>query len=235
MEYQWDCGQEYDKFICKIRIFRGKRKLMRLLSIGIDCVSSAIFVIPALAILQCTIYRKWEFKPFCVKLIFAFYAIAMFSVVGVPAIGTFQMDFGLNLIPFIDIVNSPFAYMKNTILNIILFIPMGFFVPAVWKNFRSFKTMFFMGLAVSLGIELLQIFTFRLTDIDDLITNTAGTVLGYEISRRFSFPFSLKSVDSKGILVRYEPVLILAVTLLVSMFLKPMVSDGIWNIVLSCP
>ena len=179
---------------------------MRLLSIGIDCVSSAIFVIPALAILQCTIYRKWEFKPFCVKLIFAFYAIAMFSVVGVPAIGTFQMDFGLNLIPFIDIVNSPFAYMKNTILNIILFIPMGFFVPAVWKNFRSFKTMFFMGLAVSLGIELLQIFTFRLTDI-----------------------------DSKGILVRYEPVLILAVTLLVSMFLKPIVSDGIWNIVLSGP
>ena len=175
--------------------------MMRLLSIGIDCVSAAIFVIPALAILQCTIYRKWEFKPFCVKLIFAFYAIALFSVVGVPAVVT-------------------------------LFIPMGFFVPAVWKNYRSFKTMFFMGLAVSLGIELLQIFTFRLTDIDDLITNTAGTVLGYEISRRFSFPFSLKSVDSKGILVRYEPVLILAVTLLVSMFLKPMVSDGIWNIMI---
>ena len=214
--------------------------MMRLLSIGIDCVSAAIFVIPALAILQCTIYRKWEFKPFCVKLIFAFYAIALFSVVGVPAVGTFQMDFGLNLIPFADIVNSPFAdivnspfaYMKNTILNIILFIPMGFFVPVVWKNFRSFKTMFFMGLAVSLGIELLQIFTFRLTDIDDLITNTAGTVLGYEISRRFSFPFSLKSVDSKGILVRYEPVLILAVTLLVSMFLKPIVSDSIWNIMI---
>lgn len=100
--------------------------MMRLLSIGIDCVSAAIFVIPALAILQCTIYRKWEFKPFCVKLIFAFYAIALFSVVGVPAVGTFQMDFGLNLIPFADIVNSPFAYMKNTILNIILFIPMGF-------------------------------------------------------------------------------------------------------------
>ena len=92
-----------------------------------------------------------------------------------------------------------------------------------------------MGFAVSLGIELLQLFTFRLTDIDDLITNTAGTVIGYEISRRFSFPFSLKSVDSKGILVRYEPVLILMVMLLISMFLKPMVSDGIWNTVLSSP
>lgn len=106
--------------------YLGETSMMRLLSIGIDCVSAAIFVIPALAILQCTIYRKWEFKPFCVKLIFAFYAIALFSVVGVPAVVTFQIDFGLNLIPFIDIVNSPFAYMKNTILNIILFIPMGF-------------------------------------------------------------------------------------------------------------
>ncbi len=207
--------------------------MMRLLSIWIDCTSVAIFVIPALAILQCTIYRKWEFKPFCVKLIFAFYALALFSVVGVPAVGTFQMDFGLNLIPFADIVNSPFAYMKNTILNIILFIPMGFLYLRSGRISGLSKTMFSMGLAVSLGIELLQIFTFRLTDIDDLITNTAGTVLGYENKQKiFFFPFSLKSVDSKGILVRYEPVLILAVTLLVSMFLKPIVSDSIWNIMI---
>ena len=92
--------------------------------------------------------------------------------------------------------------------------------------------MFFMGLAVSLGIELLQIFTFRLTDIDDLITNTVGTVIGYEISRKFSFSFSLKTEESKESLVRYEPVLILAVMLLISMFLKPIVSDGIWNIII---
>lgn len=119
--------------------------MMRLLSIGIDCVSAAIFVIPALAILQCTIYRKWEFKPFCVKLIFAFYAIALFSVVGVPAVVTFQIDFGLNLIPFIDIVNSPFAYMKNTILNIILFIPMGFFCTCGLEEFPVFQNYVFHG------------------------------------------------------------------------------------------
>ena len=84
-----------------------------------------------------------------------------------------------------------------------------------------------------LGAHFMHTETFEEINIDkNLITNTAGTVLGYEISRRFSFPFSLKSVDSKGILVRYEPVLILAVTLLVSMFLKPIVSDSIWNIMI---
>ena len=30
-------------------------------------------------------------------------------------------------------------------------------------------------------IEILQIFTFRLTDINDLITNTLGTIAGYFI------------------------------------------------------
>ena len=144
------------------------------------------------------------------------------------------IDFSLNLIPFIDIVNSPLSYMKNTILNIILFIPMGYFAPSVWKNYRSLKSMFFMGFAVSLGIELLQILTFRLTDIDDLITNTAGTVIGSEMSRKFCIPFSFQSaIPKKEALVRYEPILILAVMLLISMFLKPIVSDSVWNMVIT--
>ena len=149
---------------------------MRLLSIGIDCISSIIFVIPAVIILQYAIFRKRNFNQFIAILIFALYSIAVFSVVGVPTAGTFKVDFGFNLIPLIDIVNSPLDYIKNTILNIILFIPLGILAPAIWKNYRSIKTMFFMGLALSVSIEILQIFTFRLTDIDDLITNTGRSV-----------------------------------------------------------
>ena len=40
-----------------------------------------------------------------------------------------------------------------------------------------------LGLMTSLGIEILQIFTFRATDINDLITNAAGTLAGYLIGR----------------------------------------------------
>ncbi len=159
--------------------------------------------------------------------------MAVFSAVGIPTVGTFKVDFGVNLIPLIDIINSPLEYIKNTILNIILFVPMGFLVPAIWKNYRSIKTMFFMGLALSVSIEILQIFTFRLTDIDDLITNTAGTIIGYDISKRFSFKLPLKSADNKEYLIRYEPVIILAVMLLIGVFLKPIVSNSIWDFVLS--
>lgn len=207
--------------------------MMRLLSIGIDCISSIIFVIPAVIILQYAIFRKRNFNQFIAILIFALYSIAVFSVVGVPTAGTFKVDFGFNLIPLIDIVNSPLDYIKNTILNIILFIPLGILAPAIWKNYRSIKTMFFMGLALSVSIEILQIFTFRLTDIDDLITNTAGAVIGYYISKCFSFKLPLKLADNEEHLIWYEPFIILAVMLMIGVFLQPIVSNGIWDIVLS--
>lgn len=207
--------------------------MLRFLSIGIDCISSIIFVIPAIIILRYLILRQRNFNQFIAILIFALYSIAVFSVVGVPTVGTFKVDFGFNFIPLIDIVNSPLEYTKNTILNIILFIPLGFFVPTIWKNYRSIKTMFFMGLALSVCIEILQIFTFRLTDIDDLITNTIGTVIGYYIGKRCSFKLPLKFVDNKEYVIQYEPIIILAVMLLIGVFLKPIVSSGIWDIILS--
>lgn len=207
--------------------------MIRILSIGIDCISSIIFVIPVVIILQCAVLKQRNFNHFIAILIFALYSIAMFSVVGIPAVGTFKVDFSLNLIPLIDIVNSPLEYIKNTILNIILFIPLGFFVPVIWKNYRSVKIMFFMGFVVSVTIEILQIFTFRLTDIDDFITNTTGTVIGYYISKRFSLKPPFPLADNKEYLIRYEPFMILAAMLFITVFLKPIVSDGLWDIVLS--
>lgn len=207
--------------------------MLRLLSIGIDCFSSIIFIIPAIIILQYAMFRQHNFNRFVVILIFALYATAVYSVVGIPTADTCKVNFSFNLIPLIDIVNSPLAYIKNTLLNILLFIPMGFLIPAIWKNCRSVKTTVFMGSALSVSIEILQIFTFRLTDIDDFITNTAGTIIGYYLSKRFSFKLPLKSADDKEYSIRYEPAILLAVMLLIGIFLKPIVSNSIWDIILS--
>lgn len=207
--------------------------MLRFLSLGIDCISSIIFVIPALIILRYLIFKQHNFNQFIAILIFSLYLIAVFMAVGIPTVGTFRVDLGFNLIPLIDIVNSPFEYTKNTVLNIILFVPLGFLVPAIWKNYRSIKTMLFMGFVLSVGIEVLQIFTFRLTDIDDLITNTAGTAIGYYIGKRYSFKLPLRFGDNKEPLIRYEPVIILGVMLFIAAFLKPIVSNRIWDIVLS--
>ncbi len=38
---------------------------------------------------------------------------------------------------------------------------------------------------MSLSIEALQLFTFRATDVDDLIMNTIGSFVGYVIAKMF--------------------------------------------------
>lgn len=62
--------------------------------------------------------------------------------------------------------------------NIGMFLPVGFF-PALlgWKP-RWWKALL-TGFCLSLGIEILQLFIDRGTDLDDLILNTVGTLCGY--------------------------------------------------------
>ena len=56
---------------------------------------------------------------------------------------------------------------------------------------------------MSLTVELLQILTFRATDINDLIVNTVGAVLGYFVFRTTSciFPSVTKFAGRKNDLV----------------------------------
>ncbi len=112
-------------------------------------------------------------------IIFAVYLAGIFEAIGMPNILYLRFDPVFNLIPLADCFGDPIAYLGNTVLNIVLFAPLGFFLPMLWKYFRSLKRTAFCGLTLSLLVELLQIFTFRLTDGDDLLTNTMGTVLGY--------------------------------------------------------
>ena len=210
--------------------------MVRLLSIGIECLSSMVFIIPAIIILQYALFKQCSYGKIFMVFIFAFYSMAVFSAVGIPTAYTLRVDLSFNLIPLIDIFSSPAEYIKNTILNILLFIPMGFLLPAIWKEYRPIKKTVLMGLLVSVIIELLQIFTFRLTDIDDLITNTLGTLLGYYCGKMFSFklPFKMTTNDEK-ISTKCEPIIILITIFLITFFLKPLVSNKIWDIVLSSP
>lgn len=70
--------------------FGGSEEMIRLLSIGIDCISSIIFVIPAVIILRYAIFRQRNFNQFIAVFIFALYSIAVFSVVGIPTVGYIQ-------------------------------------------------------------------------------------------------------------------------------------------------
>jgi glycopeptide antibiotics resistance protein len=63
-----------------------------------------------------------------------------------------------------------------------MFIPLGIVWPAVFKQLDKPWKVIAAGVGVSLTIEILQLpFYGRATDIDDLILNSAGFLIGYGI------------------------------------------------------
>lgn len=206
--------------------------MVRLLSIGIGAVSTIIVLLPIMLILRYTIFKQYSFKKVALVFVYAVYLSAVFTAVGIPTINGLIVNREFNWVPFVDIVNSPVEYLKNTVLNIILFVPLGFLLPTVWNEYRSAKKTLFTGLGISLLIEILQIFTFRLTDVDDLITNTVGTILGYYLYCRFSQKMHLKLPESNK---KYEPFIVFIIILLIMFSIQPLISGLMWEYILSSP
>ena len=145
------------------------------LALLFDVVSAVIVLIPVFLLLH-LFYIK-DLKKSALYFVFGVYLAGAFSAVGLPDVKNLVIDFGVNVIPFIDMVSD----FKNAVLNVILFVPLGFLLPFIWEKFREFKYTLMFGFGMTAFIEILQIFTFRLTDINDLITNTLGTIAGYFI------------------------------------------------------
>lgn len=200
--------------------------MARLLFIGMGTVSSIIVLLPIMLILRYTIFKQSSFKKAALVFAYAVYLSAVFTAVGIPNINGVVLDIGFNFIPLIDIINSPVGYVKNTILNILLFVPLGFLLPTIWNEYRSARKTVFTGLGISLTIEILQIFTFRLTDVDDLITNTVGAVLGYFLYSGFSEKLHLKFPEPHK---KYEPFIVFIMVLLIMFLVQPLVSNVMWE------
>ena len=69
--------------------------------------------------------------------------------------------------------------------NLVAFMPLGMLLPAITGK-RSVLTVFLVGLALSMAIETGQLaisialgFAYRTADIDDVIVNVTGALLGY--------------------------------------------------------
>lgn len=79
--------------------------------------------------------------------------------------------------------------ISTYVLNVLLFMPLGFLLPTLYKELRHCIITCAAGLSFSACIECLQLFNHRVTDIEDLITNTLGTLLGYVLFKLFAKAF----------------------------------------------
>lgn len=177
---------------------------------------------------KCENKIKWQHYLF--GYIFMFYlVVSLKDIVGFPALSDIEgriiaggsiFQPVLNLIPFSTGIHI------SSILNILFFIPFGFLLPTLWENFRKFLPTVFLGFLFSLIIELGQLFTIRATDIDDLIMNTLGTILGFILFKVLSIIFKklssqtiIENTNKKCLIAKYGPYLYIGVAI-ISTFLS---------------
>jgi len=92
--------------------------------------------------------------------------------------------FRINWIPLVRL--RDFARKQDLLLNVVgnavMFIPSGIILPVVYPRLNRFWKVLLAGIGLSLVIELLQLpFSVRASDVDDLLLNTLGAILGYGI------------------------------------------------------
>ena len=151
--------------------------------------------------------------------LFCLYLAAVFSLVGLPNILYVRPEINLNLIPILGIVDD----VSNSLLNVLLFIPLGLYLPVIWMRYRNAKSTVVFGIGLSLMIELLQMLTFRATDVNDLITNTAGTAIGFLLAQPIIC--KLPAVERRN----REVYALLGAAFGVMFFLHPFLSPVIWD------
>lgn len=139
-----------------------------------------IFIISLIRIL----YLKKNGKKFVLykemlSLMFIIYLLLLFELVTYK-----EVEYrSLNLIPFQEIfrydINSS-GFYKQVLGNILLFIPLGYFMAYYIRNLKL-GNIFFSSFIISVVIETVQYFIGRCFDIDDIILNTVGGLIGFLI------------------------------------------------------
>lgn len=145
-------------------------------------VAVSIVAIASLRIMYLIKYKpKFVLYEEILTLIFIVYILMFFQVV------TYQdvTSYGNNFIPFKEVtrymIGSKLFY-KNVIGNIVLFMPYGFYASYYLKLDKK-RTAFLLILLVSLSIETVQLVIGRCFDVDDIMLNIIGGMLGYFIYR----------------------------------------------------
>ena len=99
-----------------------------------------------------------------------------------------------NYVPFKEMFRYSFGsrlFFKNVVGNMLMFMPFGFFVAYILK-LKKVWIMSLLSLIVSLTIETIQSIIGRVFDVDDIILNVIGAILGFLVFKIVYF-LKLKS------------------------------------------
>lgn len=124
--------------------------------------------------------------------LFAAYLICLLEITVIRFHGIHELAAGIfraerlpvQWIPFATTIgefgNGIGAFLYHLIGNLIWFIPFGFLIPVISRKYRNVGKIIILSAALSFGIELMQwVFGTGVSDIDDILCNTAGGLIGF--------------------------------------------------------
>lgn len=203
---------------------------IKFLAIGMDCLSGMLLLLPVTIILQKWSGRKVRTWSMGFLALYLCTLTGIISVTGLPNVKNILVDFSVNYLPMVDILNSPAQYF----LNVLMFLPVGFLLPLIWENYKDWKHVLGFACFLTVFIEVSQVFTFRTTDIDDLMTNLLGAGLGYlgvrTLSDRLYVPLPVARTGEKE--PAGGPFLLFFIAFLLNFFFQPYWSAFFWDSIL---
>jgi glycopeptide antibiotics resistance protein len=92
---------------------------------------------------------------------------------------------------------------RNTLGNLVLFLPLGILLPLTFDRWRSLKRVMAIAFCLSLSIETIQFLSRfigspRAVDIDDVLLNTLGACLGFFVYQLANKNRETIAVDENG-------------------------------------
>lgn len=118
--------------------------------------------------------------------IFLYYVYLVLETTGIGIIWEIGLYPGMKLQEEINLIPFRDGISLSMILNVVMFMPLGFLLPLLWKEYQSLVRTAIIGFCFSCGIEFCQLFNRRVSDVDDLLMNTLGAILGWLIWIVFS-------------------------------------------------
>ena len=152
------------------------------------------------------IQEKSKIRNFWLKALFTIYCLLLITILflnneyrmgGFQNISTFSREHfeTSNIIPFATIIGYVSGMVSNDIntgiviinlvTNLLLFAPMGFFIPMLFQDkIKNTKQFLIIIIILTFLVEIIQFITYRgSTDIDDIILNTIGASIVYMLMK----------------------------------------------------
>ncbi len=138
-----------------------------------------VFAVVRIAALRSSNERFVFYKEFS-NLLFIVYILLLFELLTEAELNKVR---GYNLVPFTEIFRYEIgseAFLMNVVGNIVIFIPFGYLISTYIKPKRILPILV-VSVISSATVEFVQLCVGRSFDVDDIILNSLGAIIGFLI------------------------------------------------------